>query len=522
MNLSKSKTICLALLGLLSFVACYDDKGNYNYIELDEVTIDTTGCNIQEAYSIDRYDTLYIAPNILYNGQNANDNGNAPLDYTWTIYSNMTGVGVDYSVDTLSTSRVLNEPITRSAQSYTVQLTVRNRETGVERYFQVACQVEESITAGWMILYERSDQPGTSDVGLVVNPLVKKNIIKNKEFWNLYSASNGGKPLDGKPVRIQHTVAALPNDMVIIATENDLVGANNGSFDNNYQFNDFFYDAPANKRITFYGPGGVGMLGETVINDNKIYYTSFSGRRNKCLGVAKSGDYQQLAPWASEVRSYMFDAVVYDQTAQRFLYVPRNNVNIMNFVAQDTNTAAFDVNNTGMELLMGDWGRQYYDYLLMKKGNDFYLAIANFITASVTNTNVGIGLYNITNSPNIANTTSMASSYLGEFVLYGAGNSVYNLKYNQSTTAETLWTATDSNEEVTCVRLQKYYYQALFLRMLPNANAVLHVATYNKSTGEGKLYQFTINPASGAILDTPRIYNVPGKVKDMGWKYILE
>jgi hypothetical protein len=60
--------------------------------------------------------------------------------------------------------------------------------------------------------------------------------------------------------------------------------------------------------------------------------------------------------------------------------------------------------------------------------------------------------------------------------------------------------------------------------ILPNSGKVLHIATWNEKTQEGKLYEYTINSASGTIDASGESYEytVPGKVKDMGWKIIME
>ena len=57
--------------------------------------------------------------------------------------------------------------------------------------------------------------------------------------------------------------------------------------------------------------------------------------------------------------------------------------------------------------------------------------------------------------------------------------------------------------------------------MLPNANNIVHIATWNEAKKEGKLYEYKINPASGQILtdEDSYEYTVPGKVADMSWKY---
>lgn len=514
-------TIICSLLGVL-FSACYDDKGNYTYHELDEITIDTTDCGMLPAYVVSRFESLTIEPKVYYNGQLANNNSEAPLDYLWTFYIASTGAGLDYTIDTLGHECIFNAELSRPAGSYTLQLTVTNRETGLQSYFTVPFSIEESITAGWMMLYECADEPGTSDVGLVVNNLVKKNIITDKEFWDLYAASSNHH-IEGNPVRILHTVMAMPNDLVIVATNQNLVGADNNNFSSVLEFDDFFYESPATRNIVWYGATGVAKRGEMLINDNKVYTnTANMMSRDTFFGVPRSGEHGELAPWGSDVLGNSYNTVVYDQTNQCFLCTNSSSIEFTSFAGQDLTACEFDVNNVGMNLLMGDWGRNYYDYMLMSQGDERYLAVANFNTTNSSSQNIGLYLYNISASPEIRQATSMSAAYGGEFILYGAGSKVYNLKYNNSTTAEVLWEAPSADEEVVCVRLQKFHFNTLYIAMMPNRDAILHIATWNETTQEGKLYQYRINSADGSIQSEPREYTVPGKVKDMGWKYILE
>lgn len=515
--------LCLAVVALGS---CYDDKGNYDYTDLPEVEIDTTGTSIREAYSLARYDTLRLEPNVLLDGIRVNDDSSAPLDYVWTIYNTGSGVGVTYITDTIGTEPKLETPITTVAGAYTVQLTVKNRETGIERYFKVSCQVEESIPdGGWMLIYECADEPGTSDIGVVVNPLVKSTVDTERTFWDLNKSSNG-KHLDGTPVRIIRIVKnmATKTDPVYCLTDKTLAVLNSATFETAGEFNDLFFSAPDVQNVSYISPSGVMARRIVMINNNKLHTVNYSSGTSNLFGDAYSADYGSLAPWSSDVASY-YDAVLYDQTNGCYYCLPQYTYELVHFGAQDPN-AAFDVNNVGMTMLMSDWGRgsvsytNAYDYALMQNGDERWLTIANFC-ALVSSTNIGVGAYNITESPDIDKATSMAAAYLGEYVLYGAGSKVYNLQYNSSTVAEPVWTAPSSDEEVTCVRIQKYYY-LVFARagMLPNPNTVVHIATWNEKTKEGKLYQYTIDPASGAISGEPYTYTVPGKVKDMSWKYL--
>lgn len=498
---------------------CYDDKGNYTYTEITEVRIDTAELGILPAYAISRFDTLTIAPDIYYDGMLVNYDESTPLEYLWTIYAATTGSGIDYTVDTLGRTRVLKAEISRAPDVYYVRLTVKNKENGLETYFYVQCNVEGDISeGGWMVLYERADMPGYSDVGLVVNSFTKKNLIQDREYWNLYGSSNGG-PLEGAPVRISHTINSMPNDLVVMVTEKSLAGLNKSTFTQEMTFSDFFYEAPETQSLSAYIQAGPMSTGETLVNDNKLYYKT--GNRTVLLGVPMMGDYGELSPWLCLFHRTL-SVVAYDQTNHCFLYVPYNDVTLTNFTTQSSD-AAFDVNDTGSELLFGDWGRSYYEYLLMKDSSSYHLAVADFYTSTTATVNVGKGWYDMTSSPGISNVSSMAASYTGLYVIYGSGNSVYNFQYSTGNPAEVLWTAPSEDEEVTCVRLQKYDY-IIFMTYgyLPNANSILHISTWNEKTKEGKLYQYAVNPASGTLEDDCRIYTVPGKVKDMGWKYVLE
>ena len=54
---------------IIAISSCYKDKGNYDLIDLNDISIDTANLNIKPIYSIDRFDTLTISPEINYNGE---------------------------------------------------------------------------------------------------------------------------------------------------------------------------------------------------------------------------------------------------------------------------------------------------------------------------------------------------------------------------------------------------------------------------------------------------------------------
>lgn len=537
------KTIIL-LSSILFLTACYEDKGDYDYHELDQVAIDTAATGMQSEYAIMRYDTLHLEPNVYFNGQLVDDSGNFPLDYEWTIFSATTGVGSSQVSDVIGTERVLDAVITRTGGNYYVQLIVTNRNDGIREFFRLPVTVSEVFDGGWMVFYERSDRPGYSDLALIYNPWTKLNVNYNRLFTNLYEVTNG-EPLRGHPIRCFDIAVSLAsgNNYVGLCTDYTLVGVSENGIEKALDFNDFFHEPPAKMAPTWYGEHGSGVMSgqssEVLINDNHVYTNTYSfsateGRNTK-FGIPKFDQgIGQLAPWNAEVpQTLNYGIVVYDQTYHKFRYAGYNSAQLEEFGEQDLSLASFDVNNTGMDFVMADWGRgtsqavglRPYDYIIMEKGSERFLALTNFSSSNPTDPNIGVGLFPMNSlCPDIDKLTTMASSHVGSFIYYAAGNKVYNFAYDSQQPATEAWTAPSSDEEVTCVRIMKYYHGTVYgYRLVPQADNLVHIATWNEQTQQGHVYEYLINPASG-ILNTTNCYDyaIPGKVKDMAWKFSMQ
>ncbi|MDR0545289.1 MAG: hypothetical protein LBG30_08105 [Odoribacteraceae bacterium] len=506
---------------LLLLAACREDKGNYDYITLDEIAIDTAGTGILPAYAIYRYDALAIAPVVTLNGKRVDTDPllDEQLDYHWTIYNAITGGNV-YPIDTIGAAPMLDAVITQPAGSWIILFTVTDKHTGVKAFREFRLQVDEIISDGWMVLYEKE---GNADVALIVNDRVKKGVIRERLLLDLYSASNGGERLRGLPVSILHSIAPMQSGEVLVASEEQLVGVDKSSFALAFPTEKMFWAPPAVRAFSYLG--GNYTRREIAINNNRIHYVNYMSSgvyRVNALGVACSGEYGRLAPWLSSYYSSSFEAIAYDQTNRRFLCVIANGVSVDTLDSK--NKTAFDVNNVGMEMIFSDFGRLNYEYTLARNGNEHALLVSNFATTNRASDLIAIAKRDMSDCPGIANVSSFAPGGLGEFVYYASGADLHLFKYNAAAAdrLQIAWSA-PAGETITCVRLQKTYYP-MFVQagILINNNAVIYVATWNAATASGAVYQMLVDPSNGAVNTSSALrYDGFGKVKDMAWKWTL-
>lgn len=506
------------LLAIALATGCYKDKGNYDYSNIDEVSIDTSG--LASNYSIQRFDTLTLAPVVTYKGVTVNvDKPQFPeLQFVWKMYPASSVRLNDERI--LDSSVVLHKMLDQPEMAWEVLFTVINKQTGVKAYARFAVSIASSLAEGWMVLYEKD---GHSDVGLIVNDRIAKASVKEKVLYDLYAASNG-QPLKGKPGSIITSTANYPTYLsLFVQTSEDVVSVTPGTFERKGTFADsLFWTIPSIKSPAFI-TAAEGRK-EFLLNNNKLHKIDYQviapGRR--AFDDGSAGTYGILAPWiASSVHSTLA-TVVYDQTNQRFLKLTSAGSELVPFTTRQSATAPFDINNVGMQFLLSDVGRNYYQYSVMKQTSTgkYYLMAANFRLPD-TATAVAKGKYDMSACPEIENINSISTGYLGEIFYYSAGsNKFYQFKYNTGTT-ETLWTA-PASEKITCIKIQRSYgtNPAQDILYAPkNANKLVYIATYDEATGNGKVYEMLADPSSGALnTGSLKVYEGFGKIKAMAWK----
>ena len=80
--MKKAFLFIFSAIALLNLVSCYEDEGNYDYVDLQRFIVDTTGVNM--SITVTQFDQLSVPSRLVYDGNKGD------LDYYWVAYKNET------------------------------------------------------------------------------------------------------------------------------------------------------------------------------------------------------------------------------------------------------------------------------------------------------------------------------------------------------------------------------------------------------------------------------------------------
>lgn len=179
----KPHVIYTLLLSIL--ISCNKDLGNYDYHDINEISIS----GIAESYSaLAGVDTLVIHPQIDMTQVAVEENR---FDYFWVVKK---GRNV---VDTAGTSPNLNYAVSLAPDTYSLHLNIIDKKTTVAWTHKSTFTVGNAYTRGIFVIGDTPE--GNADVDMIAmvnDTIVIKNILSN----------SGLPPLQGA-IHIQHTGA---------------------------------------------------------------------------------------------------------------------------------------------------------------------------------------------------------------------------------------------------------------------------------------------------------------------------
>ncbi len=310
-------TLLLLTVAMLTY-SCYDDKGNYNYTDINEV-----GIKLNETINVqlpkgDDSTLVEIVPEL---SQSLLDN-ESNLSFLWTNVANISEKPVEYS-----RQKICSLYIKANSKDFKLRLTVTDGSTTVKWYKEISLKMIPPFSNSYFVLQEVG---GNSILGVIDGEgdarIVIPNIYKNEIGTEL--------PISGRPIALvgnetYGSVCPLPESLyhlygcnkkqrvITIITDQNAMVMNTGNFRNIHSE----YLNTMMKCIRDFTPAPQKLLsveghGEMLINNNKLYWANMDGYSLfRTVKMNDSDTFTAQNVGALGKKGY----IVYDNSKQRFL-----------------------------------------------------------------------------------------------------------------------------------------------------------------------------------------------------------
>ena len=507
--------LCLALAQLLMLHSCYEDKGNYDYTELNEISVVTPTAGTH--FAVDRYDTLRIEPQLAFTkGQMAEEQ----LSYKWEMYLN-DWANTEAQSLVLCEERTLNTMITRPASTtdYALVLTVTDRQTGVAYRTHYSLSIQPSVLSGLMVL---QDDGGRCRLDYLASTYAEPAFAANRHIKDAYAAANNGQSLKGTPRGVSFSLVEKSSyepqvKNLYVWTDQQVARVSSADFTLEHADNDLFMVAPdvidvsqiersqSNNYVTIMVNNGQAR----ALNQQATLSYGYQFSRELKPNSSLTGE-MRFAPWVYQPELFGsqtgYCAILYDEIGKRFVKVASNYdaepaIFAFNEQEEDNKTTYFDVNNIGMDML---WmGRNYgaLAYALFTDGTKRHLYRMRFNVASTTtdangNEEVNPQIYRQAAAKYDFSAAEGGDEalflecgrYAANTLIYATPRNLYSYDFNAQK-AILLNDPFPEGEEITAMKIYNVEYYTANLQAV--SGTLLYVATWNGT--EGKVYEFPIN-----------------------------
>lgn len=501
---------------LVSVVSCAKDLGNYDYHEINELTI----TDIANSYSaITSLDTLKITPKV-----NMTDevSGADHLTYIWVVKDGTT------VIDTAGKAKELKYPIKLAPKNYTLQLRIEDKKTKVTWTKKASLSVGTAYSRGLLLMGETADGHAELDfISMVRDTILVQNILK----------SNGLPVLTG-PLMAQHTGGNEATIRMWVSTRTgayylnriDMTGTATNTFGKLLYLTDKidkskeFPSIVAPQILNAAGSIGNNYSRAVLTSTGNIYANSLFGAPDFYANPINrhKSDFNSLitaAPYLFYSIANMNSLLWYDSLKDRFMNFTSLGFNLTSDILTDGENDPFpwDQSASGRKLIYGENTRNTdggstlgNSFAVMKdaQNNCFvYKFYANGGTPSKRN------IYNI--KP-MATDFHKADHYTFSshrtVVFYSVGNKLYAYDYNPGNEKLYEFPAIGT-DQITLLKCDT---------QIDHVTNSLYVATYN-STTKGTLRRFNVGNDPNTV-DIQPVKNAKWdglvKVKTMNWRAI--
>ena len=468
---------CSAALVVL-LAACYKDKGNYDYQDINQLTLKSTA----DVFNVVLPDSLRVDLTV---EQTKPDQ--AGLSFEWVMYPS---TAAPLTRRTLDTTQNLRAKLIEDPGTYILIAYVKDRKTGVEFQKKFTVTILSAYSEGWVVVEEKAAGCDLS----MVTPV-------DSIFRNTYSANNNGQLLPAGTFRIPDIKTNRNVQSVYFISPNEATQVNFSNFLKIGNFEDYFFQPPALRKPQEYFMNGDA---ETMLNDGKPHSRNLvSGGLNK-LNLPPTGTYY-MAPY--EMFTLASGYVLFDTIGRRFYKLDQNTVTLLPFATWD-GTSAFNMNSVGKRLLYTELNTgSQFNAIFKNVNNDSLFAFV----FNPTLAQPGVSRYDGLNAPGLLTSKFFVMSRALPHMYYTSGNQIYKLDI-PAKTATPIYSFPAGTE----IRAMKMYRNQK-VSTDPNNNKLIAVAT--NEGGQGKLYYFPIAATGNFTGNTySKVFTGFGKINEIAFK----
>ncbi len=171
----KFKHICGMMVAAATLTSCYEDKGNYDYTEVEDIS--ATGFP-KQINVVQKADYIELSPSFTSTQNGAIDN-NPNYEYSCMLWKS----GGTFP-DTKTRQKEIDTDHAKDVKyfadlsegNYVIQYMVTNKQTGVTTNFKVPVKVTSSTYEGWMVLCDDKDGYANMDMVSVLSETRKETV----------------------------------------------------------------------------------------------------------------------------------------------------------------------------------------------------------------------------------------------------------------------------------------------------------------------------------------------------------
>ena len=515
-------SVALILWIAFGLVSCYDDKGNYDYSEIDELTI--SGMPEEAISALHKAENLMLSPVVTskYEGEITADNPN----YEFAYYYNRTAGGDFLTPSLLDSAKVkdLNILAEIDPGNYTGWFKVTDLRTNIVTSAEFKLEVLTATTKGWLVLCEAEERKVRVDM---IGEIGDRTVVL-RDVLDFLPESHGAHQL------------YMESEMVYTGSTPYLnLYTEEGSYRVYSVGGDFSRTSYSDPRaqefirkvddiIVAEGSGYSCMM---ITSEGDVYHraSGTSGVYDVKINVDEplTDPTYKIAPFMGYSWSqYAYNGVLYDKTNKAFKYFlayAYNNPNGLRRLFDPTEPEAdakyFDW-KTGKDMVyMAGTNQSNLVFALMKDASGQYsiygIRVGQYNASPVQSTYIDI---DANTASGLANATCYAFHPTLPFLFYSNGSEVY--LYDMATRTETR-VVTLSGENISMLKFYKLKDATSYSAAVQEYQyrlAVGSAKTGAEAGSEGVLRFYDVPEFAAELAQFGDTYSGFGVIKDIAYK----